>query len=74
MSSIRITLKKINQHEWRLFTPKGHTVGPVFRGSEYKVFELARQFCSTWQDWVVDLGDTSEERGRILGKDVPGFT
>ncbi len=63
MASIQIMLKKVNTHEWQLFAPKGHPIGPRFKGEEYKALEWAAAYVSTWSNWVVytDKGDENEK-------------
>jgi len=55
MASIVITLKKVNNHEWQMFAPKGHTIGPKYRGDKYNALEWARRYTSTWHNWVIKL-------------------
>lgn len=62
MSSIIIKLKRTSQHEWALFAPKGHQLGPKFRGDEYKAIEWAKAWISGFHNWILEL-DKEKDNG-----------
>lgn len=62
MASIVLKLKKVSHNGWQLFAPKGHTIGPVFTGSDLAyIRRSAKIFVSSWYNWVVDDSDCYSE-------------
>ena len=61
LPSVIIVLKKVNAHEWAMFAPKGHQLGPKYRGDGYKAKLWAEAWVSTWPGWIIDQqGEESE--------------
>jgi hypothetical protein len=62
MSSIRIKLKRVGDWNWRMFTPKGHQIGPTYRGDRGNAIDWAQAFVSSWSNWVVYLDEEEHEK------------
>lgn len=53
MGSIIIELRKVGTGIWGLFAPKGHQVGPTFRGDKYKAIEWGKGWVSSFHNWTL---------------------
>lgn len=60
MASTVLKLKRAGKGEWRLYTPKGHAIGPALKGESHHVIAQARNFVSSWYNWSVDVSECQE--------------
>lgn len=62
MSSIRIKLKRVGDWNWQMFAPKGHPIGPTYRGDRGDALYWAQAYVSSWSNWIVYLDEEEHEK------------
>lgn len=66
MPSVIIILRKVSTYEWAMFAPKGHQLGPRYRGDKYKAKEWADAWVSTWPEWIIKQEEVfNEQENRV---------
>ena len=60
--SIMITLKQVGNCRWRLYAPKGHTLGPEFHGNKFAAAEWARIWISGFHNWTLTIEGNKDEK------------
>ena len=68
-----ITLKEVKTNEWALIAPKGHKIGPIFRGNEYKAYEWAKAYISGFYSWSLKREGEILNKGEYMNKKVEFF-
>jgi len=61
VSSIRITLKKVNDC-WELISPSGLQLYTFREKYEHKALERAQAWASSWKDWCIVMEGYDEVR------------
>ena len=64
--TVHLTLRRVSKSEWQIFAPKGHSIGPRYRGDKFQAVEWARAYVSAWPNWkIIVEGETNEKKDRL---------
>lgn len=60
--SIIIILKQVSKSRWHLIAPKGHQLGPEYHGEKHNAIEWARNWVSSFNNWIVKIEENNDEK------------
>lgn len=62
MATVMIKLRKVRNHEYALFGPKGNQISEIFRGNVFDAQDWAGRWVSGWYNWSIDSTEINDEK------------